>query len=112
MQQVFFFGLLAINSEGVLLQYGEQRGRAVSGDSSFFFRVLQKEPVGGGEVCLRVGDSDFFEEPWRERKKRKKKPAEEEPEGGRRDGWSLKKIEKEAIFTLEEDYSGKFSIDS
>ena len=44
--------------------------------------------------------------------KTKKKPAEEEPEGGRRDGWSLKKIEKEAIFTLEEDYSGKFSIDS
>ena len=71
----FLFWLLVIESEGVVLQYGKQRERerAVRGDSSFFFRVL---------------------------------------EGGRRDGWSLKKIEKEAIFTLEEDYSGKFTIDS
>ena len=57
-----FFWLLVIESEGVVLQYGKQRERerAVRGDSSFLFRGLQKELVGGGEVCLRVGDSDLF----------------------------------------------------
>ena len=92
-QQVFifyFFWLLVIESEGVLMQYGKQRERererAVRGDSSFFFRVLQKEPVGGGEVCLRVGDSDFFEEPWREKKKKRKETSRR---GARRrkEGW-------------------------
>lgn len=39
---------------------GRERERAVRGDSSFLFRGLQKELVGGGEVCLRVGDSDLF----------------------------------------------------
>ncbi|KAL6332876.1 hypothetical protein AAG906_019388 [Vitis piasezkii] len=76
------------------------RERAVRG-FFFFFRVLQKEPVGGG-VCLRVGIL-IFEEPWREKKR--KRNQQRGAEGGRRDGWSLKKIEKEAIFTLEEDYS-------
>ena len=85
----FFFGLLAINSEGVLLQYGEQRGRAVSGDSSFFFRVLQKEPVGGGEVCLRVGDSYFFEEPWRENKKETSRRGA----GRRKEGWPVFEVD-------------------
>ena len=61
----------------------------MSGDSSFFFRVLQKEPVGGGEVCLRVGDSYFFEEPWRENKKETSRRGA----GRRKEGWPVFEVD-------------------